>query len=79
MELDYQQIESVEADFEKMTWTFQIQPHNRVTGGHFCVVETRAFTKAMAKLSYADQLLQELLEGKDIRQGAMKFFDPDPL
>ena len=75
----YQVLESVEADFDEMTWTFRIQDFHHVTGGHFAIVDNLPFTKALAKLSYAEQLLRKAADGQDIKEGAMSFFDPEPL
>lgn len=83
-ELGYQVLESQEADFEKMTWTFGLQISHSVTGGHFCIIPVLPFTKAMAKLSYAEELLRGLVDKHEAmtdyeRERIAKFFDPEPL
>ena len=75
----YQVLESSEADFEKMTWTFALGVDQYVTGGHFAIVPVLAFTKAAARLSYAEELLRRAANGDNIQESAEKFFDPEPL
>ena len=81
-----QVLESVEADFDEMTWTFRLQSHNRVSGGHFVILPVLPYSKAMAKLAYAEQILRGLCDtetahsiGAKNIESIHKFFDPEPL
>lgn len=80
----YQVLESVEADFGELTWTFRLQPTNRVAAGNFVVSPVHQFMLMQAKLTQAEGLLRWVRDkGEPLtlndRERIAKFFDPEPL
>lgn len=79
----YQVLESVEADFGEMTWTFRLEPSNRVSGGQYAVLYVERFMKMNSKLERAEEILRSLRKIKFLcdldREMIDKFFDPEPL
>lgn len=78
----WQVLESMEADFEKMTWTFSIGGHNEVSAGQYAVIPASEFRKQMDKLESAEKLLNSLqsdpgMSEKNAERVA-RFFDPEP-
>lgn len=81
-ELGYQVLESTEADFDEMTWTFRLKVLDRVAAGHFAIVPVRPFMTMNDKLTHAQMLLRRYLAGErdaTFKEHVEKFFDPDPL
>ena len=83
-EMGYQVLESIEADFEEMTWTFSIGSGNQVAGGRYAVLPTDEFSKLTRKLAHAEGLLRPLVGSfnaltDEQRERIEKFFDPEPL
>jgi hypothetical protein len=77
-----QVLESAEADFEKMTWTFSIGHGNRVSGGHYAVLPTDEYSKITGRLAHAEGLLRQCLRGHlddKFKERVESFFDPEPL
>lgn len=80
--LGYQVLESVEADFGELTWTFRLESSHRVAAGHFAVVPVRPFMTMNGKLAHAEGLLRRYLAGErdaTFEEHVEKFFDPEPL
>jgi hypothetical protein len=78
----YQVLESIEADFDAMTWTFRIGGGNRVTAGHYAVMPTDEFMKMSGKLATAEGLLRQWLGGHldaAFKERVESLFDPEPL
>ena len=79
---DYQVLESVECDFEKMTWTFSIGAGNRISAGHYAVMPTDRFMTLTGKLARAEGLLRQWLGGhldEKFKERVECYFDPEPL
>lgn len=79
---NFQVLESVEADFDAMTWSFRLQGHHRVSGGHYGVVHVAVLVKVNSKLDHATRLLRHLREvvtEPHEKEKIDSFFDPEPL
>jgi len=78
--MGYQVLESIEADFDQMTWTFRLQPSNRVSAGNFALVPVEQFMQMNAKLQQAEHLLRDLREIGPIspkhKDMVERYFDP---
>ena len=78
----FQILESAEADFETMTWTFKLGANNHVGGGYFAVMPSNKFMDMSAKLANAEGLLKQILDGDQggatWRERAQRYFDPAP-
>ena len=75
-------LESVEADFGEMTWTFRLEPMNEVGAGQYAVVPWEDFAKMSTKLVHAEGLLKEWLNepiDDGFKERVAKHFDPEPL
>lgn len=80
--LGYQVLESVEADFGELTWTFRLASNNRVAAGNFAVVPVDQFMTLNNKVRHAEGLLRRYLAGErdaTFKEHVEKFFDPEPL
>lgn len=82
----FQTLESAEADFEKMTWTFRIAANNRVGAGLYTVIPDDIAIRHARRLQCAESILRRICEteteatiGKSIIEAAHAFFDPDPI
>lgn len=83
---DWQVARSLEADFEKNTWTFEMREPYHVRAGEFAIVIYEAFHKQGVKLARAEGILRDLMKGnalnekaKEMRERVESFFDPEPL
>jgi hypothetical protein len=75
-------LESVEADFGEMTWTFRLEPMNEVGAGQYAVIPWEDFMKTSTKLAHAEGLLKQWLGGHlddGFKERVEKHFDPEPL
>jgi hypothetical protein len=80
--IPYQFLESREADFEKMTWTFGLDSNSEVGAGRYAIVLEDHFEKMTNKLDHATRLLRHLRENVSEPHDQEKidsFFDPEPL
>jgi len=78
----FQILESIEADFDGMTWTFQIGAGNRVGAGHYAVMPSEHFMDMSGKLARAEGLLRQFLNGDldaGFQERVQRYFDPKPL
>ena len=71
--------ESVEADFEQLTWTFRFGPSYRVSAGNFAIVPVEEFARMSRKLTEAEGLLRRARAGAVQMEHIEAFFDPEPL
>lgn len=74
-------LESVEADFEKMTWTFRLGINDRVAAGNYAVWPVESHVYATSRRQHAEGLLRRVLsDGLTInaqtKEAIEKFFDP---
>ena len=79
---DFQVLESVEADFEHLTWTFRITSSNEVYAGNVAVLPVEKFAKLSERLARADGLLRQFMSGhldEKFKERVECHFDPDPL
>lgn len=78
----YQVLDSIEADFEKMTWTFQITPSNRVAAGEYVIIDVAPFMKLNERMERAEHLLRVLRDDRGLdgcnKERIDSFFDPEP-
>lgn len=78
-----QTLTSVEADFEEMTWKFQLGPSTEVYAGDCAIMPVENYTKLLAKIDHAERLLRSLRQLKDLcdfdKERIDRFFDPEPL
>lgn len=76
-------LDSHSADFEALTWSFQITGSEWVSAGRFAVLSYEDFTKVHARLRHAEKVLHELLVVGPVspkhKEMLEKFFDPEPL
>jgi len=75
-------LESIEADFDAMSWTFRLQPSNHVSAGNFAVLPVESYALMSRKLATAEGLLRQWLAGHlddQFRERVQSFFDPEPL
>lgn len=76
-------LDSHSADFEALTWSFQITGSDWVSAGRFAVLSYEDFTKAYVRLRRAERLLRELLVVGPLspkhKEAVESFFDPEPL
>lgn len=78
----FQVLESVEADFENLTWTFRITSANEVYAGTVAVLPTETFMKMSTRLAVAEGLLRQWLRGHlddGFKERVEKHFDPEPI
>ena len=82
----FQVLESVEADFDKMTWSFSIQDRHHVAAGHYAIVDAGLMAKNNAKLAAAEGLLRSVIDtntpvavGSTLYEQLLRYFDPEPL
>lgn len=78
----FQVLESLEADFENMKWSFAIQDRHSVGAGQYAIVPVVFIVKNNAKLDHAERLLRHLREVVKEPHEVEKidsFFDPEPL
>ncbi len=79
---DFQILESREADFENLTWTFSITSNNEVGAGYYAVLPSPHFAKMSEKLAKAEGLLRQWLGGHlddGFKERVERYFDPEPL
>ena len=78
----FQILESLEADFEKMTWTFGLGSNTEVGAGQYAILPSDAFMKMSARLANAEVLLRRFLAGESgdkFKEHVEAHFDPEPL
>lgn len=76
----WQILESHEADFENMTWTFGLHTGSHVTAGEFAVIPADEFRRSMDKLERAETLLRRVLNHPvpvDLAEIVQRYFDPE--
>lgn len=81
-----QVLESLEADFEKMTWTFGLTGCTRVGCGQYAILWAETYQKQQSRLAWAERILRGLCDtetattigGKNY-EAIHAFFDPEPL
>lgn len=80
-----QVLESAEADFEKMTWTFTLNGNSEVSAGNFAILPSEVFATMTRKLAHAEGLLKRVLGieysvgiGGNLHEAIESFFDPLP-
>ena len=83
---DFQLLESCEADFGMMTWTFTITAGNEVGAGAYAVMPSETFMKMRKRLELATHLIRHICEtqnestmGARGYESCQAFFDPEPL
>lgn len=79
---DYQVLESIEADFSEMTWTFRLPSNGEVGAGNYAVLPVETFAKMSRQFARADGLLRQWLRGhldETFKERVECFFDPEPL
>lgn len=75
-------LESVEADFEQMTWTFRLNASTEVGAGQYAVLFAKDFMAISGKLATAEGLLRQWLKGHlddGFKERVERHFDPAPL
>jgi hypothetical protein len=79
----FQIMESVEADFDAMTWSFRLQPHSHVSGGQYAIAHIALVAKNNGKLDHAERLLRHLHGHVELpdheKEKIASFFDPEQL
>jgi hypothetical protein len=80
----WQMARSVEADFEKNTWTFEMSGAYSVYAGDFAIVRYEDFSRMNMDLAHAKGLLRRVLseEAKlddSLKEHVEAYFDPEPL
>lgn len=80
----FQVLESVEADFEAMTWTFRVPAYGEVGGGNYAILPVETFMDMSTKLAVAEGLLKRALAGEaslrvEYKEAIESYFDPKPL
>ena len=80
---DWQAGRSLEADFEKNTWTFEMEGNYHVEAGDFALCRYDAFHKAGVRMDRAEGILRDILNENGVSDRIMQrissFFDPEPL
>jgi hypothetical protein len=76
-------LDSLEADFEKMTWTFGLGLNSEVGAGRYAIVPYGDYLKMTARLERAEQLLRSMRQISSLcdydKERVDSFFDPAPL
>lgn len=79
----WQILESREADFDEMTWTFCIGSGNEVGAGSYAVLPADEFRKSMDRLEHAERILRDLCDTENAEtigpkniEAIHRFFDP---
>lgn len=78
----WQMLESIEADFGELTWTFRLPSNGWVGAGNYAVIPHEAFANMSTKLAHAEALLRRYLHNDGdlkLREHIESFFDPEPL
>jgi hypothetical protein len=78
----FQILASIEADFEKMTWTFALNSDTRVAGGCYAILYSETYMKMSEQLARAEGLLRRYIAGErdgQFHEHVLRHFDPDPL
>lgn len=77
--------ESMEADFEKMTWTFHFDGYYTVSAGKFAILPVEQHEEDAKRLDWATRILRSLCDTENEKtvgprnyEAILRFFDPKP-
>ncbi len=79
---DFQVMESCEADFEKLTWSFTMRSNQHVAAGNYAIMPVETYAYLARKHANAESLLRTWLSGKlddCFKERVERHFDPKPL
>lgn len=78
-------LDSLEADFDKMTWTFGLGLNTEVGAGLYAILPSEVYRRQHERLERAEAILSRMCEleteetiGRANYEAVLRFFDPLP-